>query len=79
MARDQNKVFLEYADADPYSPREAEARYLLKRGKGAAYIEFDAEEQLVESQVNSLTGRTEYFIRGDVDLTLRNPQGFDNN
>lgn len=78
VARDQNKVFVEYGNADPYSPRDAEQRYGLKYGKGNAFVEFDAEEIEVESQVNRLTGRTEYFIRGTVDLTDRNPTGHDN-
>ena len=69
---------MEHADGDPYSPRNAEARYRLKRGKGNAYIEFDAENDEVEEQNNPLTGKTGYFLRGDVDLTDRNPEGFDN-
>lgn len=77
-ARDQNKVFVEYANADPYSPRDAEDRYLLKRGKGNAYVEFDLEDDEIQSQVNPLTGKKEYFVRGDVDLGSRNPAGFDN-
>lgn len=78
-AQDQNKVFVEYGNGDPYSPRDAEARYRLKRGKGNAYIELDAEEDEIEEQLNPLTGRIEFFLRGDVDLTKRNPIGFDNN
>lgn len=77
-ARDQNKVFVEYADADPYHPRDAETRYGLKRGKGNAYIEFGAEEDEVLEQTNSLTGRKEFYLRGDVDLSDREPEGFDN-
>ena len=77
-ARDQNKVFVEHADGDPYSPRDAEDRYKLKRGKGNAYIEFDADESEVHEQVNPLTGRKEYFLRGDVNLADRDPEGFDN-
>jgi len=77
-AKDQDKVFVEYANADPYSPRDAEDRYKLKRGKGNAYVEFEADESEVVEQVNSLTGRKEYFLRGDVDLKKREPEGFDN-
>jgi HYD1 signature containing ADP-ribosyltransferase len=77
-AQDQNKVFVEHATADPYSPRDAEARYRLKRGKGNAYVEFDANEDEIEEQKNSLTGKIEYFLRGDVDLTDRDSEGFDN-
>lgn len=77
-ARNQNKVFIEEANGDPSSPRDAEKRYLLKRGKGNACIEFDAEEDEIEEQTNSLTGKVESFLRGNVDLTDRDPEGFDN-
>ena len=78
LARDQNKVFVERADREPLSPREVEARYLLKRGRGNAYVEFDARPEEVYEQVNRLSGGTEFFLRGNVDLSGRNPQGFDN-
>ena len=78
IARDQNKVFVERADRSPLSARQAEAQYLLKRGKGNAYIEFDALPDEVYEQMNHLTGATEFFLRGNVDLSTRNPQGFDN-
>ena len=78
IARDQNKVFVERADRPPLSGRQAEAQYLLKRGKGNAYIEFDALHNEVPEQTNHLTGAAEFFLRGDVDLLTRNPQGFDN-
>ena len=77
-AKDQNKVFVEHANANPYSPRDAEDRYKLKRGKGRAYVEFEADEAEVDEQMNPLTGRKEYFLRGDVDLNSREPEGFDN-
>lgn len=76
-ARDQNKVFVEHADADPYRPRDAEDRYKIKRGKGNAYVEFEADASEVDEQVNPLTGRRDYLLRGDVDLKNRDPQGFD--
>jgi hypothetical protein len=79
IARDQHKVFVERADRQPLSPRQAEEKHLLKRGKGNAYIEFDALPEEVFEQTNTLTGSTELFLRGDVDLSTRNPQGFDNN
>lgn len=78
IARDQYKVFVERADRQLLSPRQAEARYLLKRGKGNAYIEFDAFPEEIYEQTNPLTGALEFFLRGDVDLSTRNPQGFDN-
>jgi len=78
VAQDQNKVFVERADRKPLGPREVEETYLLKRGKGNAYVEFDAEEEEVHQQTNRLTGEVESYLTGDVDLSTRNPQGFDN-
>ena len=78
IARDQHKVFVERADRPPLHRRQAEALYLLKRGKGNAYVEFDAWPDEVYAQTNSLTGAIELFLRGDVDLATRSPQGFDN-
>jgi hypothetical protein len=78
IARDQHKVFVERADRQRLSARQAEATYLLKRGKGNAYIEFDAWPEEIHEQTNALTGVSELFLRGDVDLSTRNPQGFDN-
>lgn len=74
----QNKVFVERADRDQISARDAEARYYLKRGKGNAYIEFDATSEEVLQQINHLTGRVELYLVGDVDLSNRNPQGREN-
>ena len=78
VARDQHKVFVERADRSPLSARQVEMKYLLKRGKGNAYIAFDALPTEIYEQANSLTGAIELFLRGDVDLSARNPQGFDN-
>jgi hypothetical protein len=77
-AKDHNKVFVEQADHDPYNPRVAEARYGLKYGKGNPYIEFDVVEDELQEQKNRLSGKSEFFLRGDVDLANRNPEGFDN-
>lgn len=78
LARDQHKVFVERADRPALSRRQAEATYLLKRGKGNAYIEFDAQPEELSEQMNPLTGAIEFFLRGDVDLLGRNPEGFEN-
>ena len=78
LARDQHKVFVERADRQPLSRRQAEVKYVLKRGKGNAYVEFDAFPEEVHEQINRLTGATELFLLGDVDLSTRNLQGFDN-
>ena len=78
LARDQNKIFVESAEREPLSPRDAEARYLLKRGKGNAYVEFDAHPEEIHEQTNHLTGAVELFLSGNAALSGRNPQGFDN-
>jgi len=78
IARDQHKVFVERADRQRLSARQAEATHRLKRGKGNAYIEFDARPEEINEQTNALTGAIELFLRGDIDLSTRNPQGFDN-
>lgn len=78
VARDQNKVFVEEADTDPLSPRDVESSYRLGRGKGNAYVEFDVEDGELEQQKNAITGKIEYFLRGDVSLIDRDAEGFDN-
>src|SRR5436190_14017987 len=78
IPRDQNKVFVEKANRDALSPKDAEATYLLKRGKGNAYVEFDAQPAELTCQTNRLTGKKEWFLRGEVDLAERRPEGFDN-
>ena len=77
IAGDQNKVFVERADRGPLSPREAEARSFLKRGKGNACLEFDARADEIHQQTNRLTGKPELFLRGDVILDGRNPVGIE--
>jgi hypothetical protein len=52
IARDQHKVFVERADRQRLSARQAEATYLLKR----AYIEFDALPEEIHEQTNALRG-----------------------
>lgn len=71
-------MFVEHADGDPLGPQEVMDRYKLKPGKGNAYVEFDAHDDELEQQPNPLTGRSEYFLRGDVKLAERDPEGFAN-
>ena len=78
LAKDQNKVFVEPASHKPLSPRAAEATHLLKRGKGNAYVEFDSQPGELCQQTNRLTGEIEFYLQGDVDLSRRNAEGFDN-
>ncbi len=78
IARDQHRVFVERASRQPLSRRQAEATYMLKRGKGNAYVEFDAFSEELLQQTNRFTGATEFFLQGDVDLSTRHPQGYEN-
>ena len=78
VPKDQHKIFVEKADRDALRPKDAEAIYLLKRGKGNAYVEFDAQPAELARQTNRLTGKKEWFLRGEVDLAERRPEGFDN-
>lgn len=75
VARDQNKVFVEKASSRRLSASDAIEKYQLLPGKGAAYVEFDIEEQLLEWQYNPGTQRNEYYILGNVDLRGKNPMG----
>ena len=70
---------MERADRLPLGARQAEAKYLLRQWERRnAYIDFNALPGEVYEQTNLLTGAAEFFLRGDVDLSTRNPQGFDN-
>ncbi len=75
VARDQNKVFVERADARRLSPSDSRAMYKLGRGKGGAYVEFDVEEHLLKSRYNRTIKNDEWYVDGSVDLTNRNAQG----
>jgi len=78
VARDQNKVFVERANRRPLAPREAERTWVIARGKGNAYVEFDAEPGEVLTQPNPLLDCDEWCLVGDVDLTRRNAEGVEN-
>ena len=78
VAQDQNRVFVELARRQPLSAVQARLAYRLKSGKGAAYVEFNAEAAEVEIKPNKRWNFDEYSIVGDVDLTNRNPIGYDN-
>jgi hypothetical protein len=77
-ARDQNKVFLELANSSPSSPREVEERYDIDRGKGNAFVEFDAEPHEIGTKYNERIQLQEYFITGNVNLGGRNTVGAEN-
>jgi hypothetical protein len=68
MPRDQGLVFFESANRTPLSPRAAEARYQLGRGRGQNYVETDVPRNRVGIRANSRTGVNEYYVRGPVPL-----------
>lgn len=70
-ASDQNKVFAELARGKPLSPRDAEARYGLRRGRGNKIVETDVPASRVKRVYNPSTKVEELQIEGDVPL--RNP------
>jgi hypothetical protein len=65
-------VFCESTNRRALSPRDAEQRYLLERGRGRAYIEFDTAPGEALAVTNPRTGTTEWVIHGDVHLGGRN-------
>jgi hypothetical protein len=77
-ARDQNRVFVEKANARRLSPADAMRKYGLLKGKANAYVEFDVEEGELELRPNAATKNTEYVIHGDVDLSNRDAVPFFN-
>ncbi|MGI8413382.1 MAG: HYD1 signature containing ADP-ribosyltransferase family protein [Solirubrobacteraceae bacterium] len=72
-AGDRGRVFGENARNRPLSPREAERRYGLGRGRGNHYIETDVPNARISRVKNPRTGAPELQIRGDVPL--RNASG----
>ncbi len=68
-ADDQGCVFCESASRKPLSPRDAEAKYGIGRGRGQAYVETDVPSSSVSSRFNPLTRADEMLIRGDVPLS----------
>ena len=73
LASDQFKVFVVKAKGKPKSPRVIEAELGIKKGRGNAYIDFDACRPEVLSQLNPSMGRTELYIPGNVNLNGRDP------
>lgn len=78
VARDQNKVFVERADARKLSPRVAESKYGLDKGKGNAYIEFYVRPEELRQKFNRVIKFDEWYLDGDADLTDRSAEAFFN-
>lgn len=72
-AGDGNRVFAVRARGNPMSARDAERALGIRRGRGNAYIDFLASPSELTIIDNPLTGATEHTLRGDVDLSGRNP------
>lgn len=74
IAGDKNSVFATPARSKPMSQADAEKTLGITRGKGAQTVEFDAYPNEFTIRKNPLTKSKEYVIRGNVDLTGRNPR-----
>lgn len=72
-ASDQHTVFAVRAKGNAMSPRDAERSLGIKRGRGNAYVDFFVTLDEVTIETNALTQTIEYKIKGDVDLTARQP------
>ncbi len=75
-AGDSGRVFAVRARGMPGNPRDLERALGIARGRGNAYVEFDALELEFDVVLNPLTGARESQYRGDVDLAERNSAFF---
>jgi len=71
LAGDHGCVFAVSARGQPSSPRDVEKALGISRGRGNAFVDFDAVPGEFEIRVNALTGAREFVFRGDIDLTHR--------
>ena len=78
IASDKNKVFTVLKKGKPGSARDVEVELGITKGRGNAYVEFDAKDGEYAIVNNPTTGATEHVFDGSVDLSERNP-GFHNN
>jgi len=67
-AKDQGKVFFDKASGKPLSPRDAEAEFGLKRGRGSHVVETDVPCERVTRVWNQVMETWEYQVKGDVPL-----------
>jgi hypothetical protein len=68
-ARDQGKVFFDTASGKPLSPRDAEARFGLTRGRGRHIVETDVAADRVTRVWNKVFKAYENQVEGDVPLS----------
>jgi hypothetical protein len=68
-ARDQGRVFFDTTSGKPLSPRDAEAKFGLKPGRGRHIVETDVAADRVTRVWNKVLKVYEYQIVGDVPLS----------
>jgi|GEM_PF-1187212 len=71
-AKDKNRVHGENARKKPLSPRDAEDKYKIDKGRGNNFVETDVEASRVENYKNPVTKSHELRVKGD--LELRDPE-----
>jgi hypothetical protein len=71
-AGDQGRVFAVSARGTLPSPRVVEKTLGISRGRGNAFVEFDAVREEFEIRLNALTGAREFVSQGNIDRTNRN-------
>ena len=71
LAGDHGCVFAVSARGQPPSPRDVEKALGISRGRGNAFVDFDAIPGEFEIRVNALTGARECVFWGDINLTHR--------
>ena len=71
VAGDHGCVFAVSARGQPPSPRDVEKALGISRGRGNAFVDFDAIPGEFEIRVNALTGAREFVSWGDINLTHR--------
>ncbi|KOC86664.1 HYD1 signature containing ADP-ribosyltransferase family protein, partial [Winslowiella iniecta] len=71
-AKDNGRVYVEPASKKPLSPKDAEEKYQIGKGKGKDYIETDAPNELLEWKMNPRYHTEELTVKGD--LVLINPE-----
>ena len=74
-ADDSNRVFAVKSKGrvDKMSPTDRENAVGIRKGRGRNSVEFDASSSEVSTTVRP-NGISEHTIKGDVDLTNRNPK-----
>src|SRR4029453_5308102 len=72
LAGDHGCVFAVNDRGQPPSPRDVEKALGISRGRGNAFVDFDAIPGEFEIRVNALTGAREFVFRDDIEQHLDN-------